>query len=234
MNKIFLILGYGIPKDIFEDLEYRSYLAAAFNNIFKYAREHKEGKIRIIFSGGKTDMIAPYKRSEAGEMKNFFDFLAKREFVRDLTKDWTLLTDTASLSTMENILNSKKIIEKRNIKSARIGIFCEFTRKSRITKLAKTIFGSGYKVEVFAIDFSISQNRYLDIAYIIEKEKNALKFDLWALESEENLKVYHKKFSDKFKFLRSYGPEKHQEAIQVWWKNECDLALQKGFIKKKK
>lgn len=231
MNKIFLILGYGIPKDIFEDLEYRSYLAAAFNNIFEYAREHKDEKIFIIFSGGKTDMVEPYKRSEAGEMKKFFEYLTRREFVRDMTKGWTLLTDTASLSTMENILNSKKIIEKRNIKGARIGIFCEFTRKSRITKLAKNIFGSEYKFEVFDIDFSISENRYLDKDYILQKEKNALKFDLWALSSEENFKAYHKNFSDKFKFLRSYGPERHQEAIQVWWKNECDLALQKRINK---
>jgi len=232
MDRIFLILGYGIPKDIFEDLEYRSYLAAAFNNIFEYARGHKEEKIIVIFSGGKTDMIAPYKRSEAGEMKKYFDFLAKRKFVGKQTKNWKLLTDTASLSTMENILNSKRIIEKRDIKSARIGIFCEFTRRNRITKLAKSIFDSGYKIEVFNMDFSISENRYLDEDYLLQKEKNALKFDFWALRSEENLKAYHKNFSDKFKFLRSYGPERKQEALKIWWENKKDEALQKGSSKK--
>jgi hypothetical protein len=78
---------------------------------------------------------------------------------------------------------------------------------------------------------------YLKIAiwkkgYVLEKEKNALKSDFWALSNEENLSVYHKNFFDKFKFLRSYGPERHQEAIRVWWKNERDLALQEGFLKK--
>ena len=232
MDRIFLILGYGIPKDIFEDLEYRSYLVIAFNNIFEYARGHKEEKIIVIFSGGKTDMIAPYKRSEAGEMKRYFDFLAKRKFVGDQTKNWKLLTDTASLSTMENILNSKRIIEKRNIKSARIGIFCEFTRKKRINKLAKSIFGSEYKIEVFNIDFSISENRYLDEDYLLQKEKNALKFDFWALRNEENLKAYHKNFSDKFKFFRSYSQERKQEALKIWWENKEDEALQKGSPKK--
>jgi len=223
MDKIFLILGYGIPADIFIDLEYRCYLNSIFNSVFEYAQKNKDTKLRIIFSGGKTDMIPPYKRSEAGEMKKYFDFLCKRDFVKNSTKKWSLLVDTRALSTMENIFNSKKIIEAKKIDCNRVGIFCEFTRKNRITKLAKMIFGSKYKFEIFTIDFSISANRYLGADYLLKKEQEAFKFDSWALKSEENFKIYHKNFSDKFKFLRSYGPDRHQEAIRAWWEKEIDF-----------
>lgn len=231
MDKIFIILGYGIPKDIFQDMEYRSYLNAAFNGIFEYSRGHEDAPIRIIFCGGKTDMRAPYRRSEAGEMKRYFESLRKREFLKNQIKGWTLLMDTASLSTMENIRNAKGIAEKKKSGAVSISIFCEYTREGRIKKLADKIFGKGVKAEILPIDFSVSENRYLPKEYILEKEKNALKFDFWALESEKNFKAYHKNFSDKFKFLRSYGPERHQEAIRIWWKNERDLALRKGFLK---
>ncbi len=232
MDKVFMILGYGIPKDIFQDLEYKSYLNAAFNGIFGYSRNHEDEKIRIIFCGGRTDMIPPYKRSEAGEMKRYFESLRKREFVAAQARKWILWTDTASLSTMENLSNAKKLIGRSGIGKADLGIFCEYTRRSRIKKLAGKIFGKGTRTEIIPVDFSISENRYLSEEYIREKEKNALKFDFWALKSEENHKAYHKNFSDKFKFLRSYGPERHQEAIRVWWENERDLALRKGFLKK--
>jgi|GEM_PF-447178 hypothetical protein len=229
IEKIFIILGYGIPEDIFQDAEYRSYLNLAFNDIFEYSREHEDASVRIIFCGGKTDMIPPYKRSEAGEMKRYFDFLRKRKFVAAHTKRWTLLADTASLSTMENLLNAKKIIASKHIEGASLGIFCEHTRKGRIRKLADKIFGKDAKIEIVPVDFSISENRYLPEKYILEKEKNALKFDFWALKSEENYKLYHKNFSDKFEFLRSYGPDRHEEAIRAWWENERDLALREGF-----
>ncbi|MDD3006946.1 MAG: hypothetical protein PHX30_05220 [Candidatus Pacebacteria bacterium] len=114
MDGIFLILGYGIPKDIFEDLEYRSYLAVAFNNIFEYARGHEEEKIHIIFCGGKTDMLAPYKRSEAGEMKKYFEYLEKRKFVKKQTRTWKTYCDMTSLSTLENLLNAQKIIRQKS------------------------------------------------------------------------------------------------------------------------
>ncbi len=233
MDKVFIILGYGIPKDIFQDSEYESYLDAAFNGIFEYSRAHAGEKIRIIFCGGKTDMIPPYKRSEAGEMKRYFESLGKREFLKKQTKGWTLLTDAASLSTMENLQNAKRIIEGKKLSAARPGIFCEYARKGRIRKLADKIFGKDAKAEIIPIDFSISENRYLPGKYILEKEKNALRFDFWALESEDNFRAYHKNFSDKFKFLRSYGPERHQEAIRIWWENERDFALRKGFLKKR-
>lgn len=235
MDKIFIILGYGIPEDIFQDMEYRSYLNAAFNGVFEYSCVHANEGIGIIFCGGKTDMLPPYKRSEAGEMKRYFESLRKREFVKKQTKSWSLLTDTASLSTMENLLNAKKLVDKNGIRKVdgkmNLGIFCEYTRRGRIKKLADKIFGKAAKAEIIPVDFSISENRYLPPEYIREKEKNALKFDFWALESEENLRTYHKNFSDKFKFLRSYGSERHQEAIRAWWKNERDFALRKGFPK---
>lgn len=228
MEKVFLIFGYGIPENIFDDVEYRSYLGGAFNRIFEYSRENKNEKIHIILSGGKTDMVKPYKRSEAGEMKRFFDFLRRRDFVRKVTKGWTVIVETNSLSTMENMINSKKMMDKRNMNPGCIGIFCEFTRKNRVRRLAEKILGPEHRVEIFNIDFSTSKNRYLDKDYILHKEKKALEFDLWALKSEENFKAYHKNFVEKFNFIRSYGLDRRQEAIKAWWDKGGDsVALKK-------
>lgn len=228
MDKIYLILGYGVPKDIFQDFEYRAYLAAAFNRIFEDARSSKEGSICVIFSGGRTDMFKPYRRSEAGEMRRYFDFLAKRECVKSDARKWQLIAEAAALSSMENLINSKKLIETKELKGRHITIFCEYTRRNRIRKLARLIFGPGYGIEVFPVDFSISANRYLPADYIRNKERKAIDFDLWALKNEENFGKYHRNFIEKFNFLRSYGSDRKQEAIRAWWENGGDEAAKKS------
>lgn len=232
MDRIFIVPGYGVPEDIFKDLKYCSYLNFAFNHIFEYSSAHKDEKISVILSGGRTDMVKPYKRSEAGEMKRYIDFLRKRDFVKSVSGRWNILTDTASLSTLENVLNSQKIMEIKKISGGEIDIFCEFTRKKRVAKLAKIVFGSRLKIRIVPIDFSISANRYIGRDYLLQKEKNALAFDLWATESDDNLKAYHKNFIDKFNFFRSYGQDRKEEAIRVWWDKEAIFC--KDSCKKKR
>jgi len=75
---------------------------------------------------------------------------------------------------------------------------------------------------VHSIDFDTSSLRYLDRNSILEKEKRALKYDMWALESEENFKKYHKLFEQKIAFLREAGPKKHQAALHEWWTNSVE------------
>jgi len=226
MDQIFIVPGYGVPADIFADDAYRAYLGFAFNRIFERAEEG--GGIAVIFCGGKTDMFPPYRRSEAGEMKRYFSQLMRRACVRRKTKGWTLLTDSASLSTLENLLNAKKLAEARKL-GGRVSVFCEFTRRGRIGKFARIIFG---RAEILPLDFSLSSNRYLGADYLQAKEREAIAFDSWALRSEENFRKYHRNFVEKFAFLRSYGPDRRQEAIKTWWENGKDRELRKGSDKK--
>jgi len=68
MNDIFLVFGYGIPKNILKDENYNFYLKIVFNRIYDITSKSKSKKTLIICSGGKTDMFKPYKRTEADEM----------------------------------------------------------------------------------------------------------------------------------------------------------------------
>lgn len=90
----------------------------------------------IIACGGKTDLIAPYKRTEAGEIIRFFkNFIQERPHLKTITSTWRFIPEDRSLSTLENLLHSKKIILDNSIKETKIIIFCEQTRKHRVQKL---------------------------------------------------------------------------------------------------
>jgi len=71
MKQVFIVMGYGVPQDIMADGNYAVYLRNVFNHIYDEASRRKVEPI-IIFSGGKTDLFKPYKRTEAGEMIKFF------------------------------------------------------------------------------------------------------------------------------------------------------------------
>ena len=219
MNNIFLVLGYGVPKNS-KDKKYDFYLNSVFNKIYDFTVKNKISKPIIIFSGGNTDRYKPYKRNEADEMIKLFKVLKKRFFVKKITKDWILLPEKRSLSTLENFLNCKKIIINKKIKKANIRIFCEQTRKNRVNKLSKIIFSKNYKCCVISLDFNFSFNRYLDPDFIVKKEKTELKHCLWALQSKENLEKHHRIFEEKFAFLRKFRPDKHPDALKKYWEQK--------------
>lgn len=64
MKNIFIIPGYGIPKDILKDEPYRKYLGLVFNHIYQICLNKDENKPVIIFCGGNTDIFKPYTRTE--------------------------------------------------------------------------------------------------------------------------------------------------------------------------
>ena len=66
-NELFiaLICGYGIPKDIMTDRSYHAYLVAVTNWLYDRYRD-TPGK--IIMNGSPTDIIKPYRRTEANEI----------------------------------------------------------------------------------------------------------------------------------------------------------------------
>jgi len=203
MNYIFLILGYGVPKNIIKDQSYNLYLEEVFNNIYKIVTKNKIKNPLIIACGGPTDLLKPYKKTEAEEIIKLFKIIIKKEVsIKSITKDWIFTLEKKSLSTLENLLNSKEIISENKINKAKIIIFCEYTRKKRIKILAENIFSKNYNLKIIPIDFDTSANRYLSSKYLAEKEKVELNHSFWALKSSNNLKEHHKIFEEKFEYLR--------------------------------
>jgi hypothetical protein len=217
MSDIYLVFGYGIPKNILKDENYNFYLKMVFNRIYDFSIKNKTTKPIIICSGGKTDMYKPYKRSEAEEMIKLLKKLSNRPFLKTVTQDWLFIPEKKSLSTLENFLHCQQIIKIRNYKKANFYIFCEQTREKGIKVLAKKIFNKNHKYKVIPIDFDTSENRYLPPDYLTEKEKVKLRYSLWALQSPENLKNYHKVFEEKIDYLRKAGPKVHVKAVKKWW-----------------
>jgi uncharacterized phage-like protein YoqJ len=227
MQEFVLINGYGVPKDIFKDDSYRTYLNHLFNVVYESSvREGLEPV--IIFSGGKTDMFKPYQRTEAGEMAKYFKALAKRPFVAKVTKTWKYELESRALSSLENMLFARELLKKKypRIKSGTIAF--EQTRAQRIQAVAKEIFNKSDELTFLPIEFDISVNRY-DLELVDKKEKYALKMDLWSLESTKNLKMHHDVFADKIKTLRQAGPVHHQEAVQEWWKKSLQRVQEAGL-----
>ncbi len=218
MNYVFLVFGYGVPENILKDEKYNFYLKMVFNKIYGFVITNKIDKPIIIACGGKTDMLKPYKRTEADEMIKLFSAIIKeRPVLKPLTKKWLFIAENKSLSTLENLLNSNKIIRKRKVKKAEFFIFCEQTREKRIKILSKKILDINYNFKVVPIDFDVSENRYLPTEYLAKKEKAELKQSLWALKSPKNLKKHHKVFEEKFEYFRKAGLEGHINAVKEWW-----------------
>lgn len=220
MKSVFLIFGYGVPKDILKDENYKFYLKMVFNKIYDLVTKDNIDGPLIIFSGGKTDCFKPYKRNEADEMIKFFKTLTKRALLRKVTKDWLLIPEKKSFSTLENFLNCKDIILKRKIKKANLYIFCEQTREKRAKILTKKVFNKSYYPVIISIDFDNSPNRYLDLKFIIKKEQAELKHSLWALRSPKNLKKHYELFKEKIEHFRKVGLDKHPDVIKKWWKEK--------------
>ncbi|OQX71289.1 hypothetical protein B6D52_02045 [Candidatus Parcubacteria bacterium 4484_255] len=221
MKNIFLILGYGIPKNIFKDENYNFYLKMVFNKIYDLVTKNKIKAPIIICSGGKTDMFKPYnKRSEADEMIKFLKKLSKKLFLKEITKDWLFVSEKKSFSTLENLLNCQKIIQERKIRKFNLYIFCEQTRGKRTKTLSKKILDKNYTLQVIPIDFDVSSNRYISHEFFVKKEKAELSHSLWALQSPENLKKHHKLFKERIIFLRKAGPKVHVKVVKEWWEKK--------------
>lgn len=216
--KTYLILGYGIPKKIENDENYSRYLGVVFNTIFAQTQISNESAM-IMFCGGLTDMYKPYKRIEAQEISRYFKILADRDVCRAITKRWKYLLEKKSLSTLENLIYAKQIIDTKYIDTSSLTIFCETTRFCRVKRLVKHLFG---KAKVIDIDFDVSSSRYFDPKLLEHREQTAEELECWALESPKHLKEFRKLFVEKMKFLRKAGPKKHQEALRDWWKKELE------------
>ncbi len=220
MKNIYLVFGYGIPRNILKDENYNFYLKMVFNQIYGFVTNNNINNPIIICSGGKTDVYKPYKRTEGEEMIRLFRQIAKRPLLKRATKDWLFIPEKTSLSTLENLLYCTAILKKKRIQKANLFIFCEKTREKRINRLTKETLDKNYNFQLIPIDFDVSENRYLDSKFLQKKERLVLKHDLWALQRPENLKKYHKIFKEKIEFLRKAGPNTHTQAVRKWWEKK--------------
>ncbi len=219
MTHTFLIFGYGIPKDILKDQSYHRYLIAAFNHIYSIVESQQLDHPLIITCGGKTDMRKPYTRSEAGEMVRFFRALkSEHTYLKPITKSWKWIAENTSISSVENLLESKKIVEKRGVIDGDVTIFCEITRQKRIHTLAKKVYPSPYRVHIIPIDFDLCENRYLGADYLRKKEKMETQHCLWALKNPDNLKRHHALIKEKLSYLRDR--KRTDNGTKEWWDKE--------------
>lgn len=218
-TSLYLILGYGVPKNIFQDQHYATYLNTGFNRIYDDA-VRKNVKPVIMFSGGKTDCFKPYHRSEAGEMAKLFRSLMRRASVKAATRSWKVLTEMRSLSTIENLLNAKSLAAQKHIPPQRLHLFCEKIREGNTKKLARKVFIRPWKVEFCPVDFDVSLNRYSDPKFLKKKERRSLKLELWAFQSPKHLQQHHQLMQEKVDFLRKTKPEERAAALKTWWEKK--------------
>lgn len=218
MNHIFIVFGYGVPRDILKDENYDFYLKTVFNKIYGYCAKSHVANPLIILSGGSTDCFRPYQRTEAGEMAKFFStFIKGRPFLKRITKKWVFIKEPESLSTLENLINSRKIILKRKITKATCFVFCEQTREQRVSIVAKKVFSRSFHLQVVPIDFDVSADRYLPPTYLARKEAGEINYSAWALRSPANLKKHHAFFEEKIRYFRKAGPKRQQQVAKEWW-----------------
>ena len=216
MKNFFLIFGYGVPQNIFKDENYNFYLKLVFNKIYNLTLKNSDRPV-IIPCGGKTDLLKPYRRTEAKEMVRWFKILIRqRKNLKTITSHWQFTPESHSISTLENLLYSHQIIKRFNLKGPKIFIFCEQTRARRIKILAKKIF-KNCRLQILPIDFDVSANRYLPVEYLKEKEKTEIKHSLWALKNHQNLAKHHQMFLEKFQYLRAVPRHRQVKAIRKWW-----------------
>lgn len=221
MPDVYLIFGYGIPRDILRDAAYRAYLGGVFSFISRDVRRRRVRQPVVIASGGHTDCFAPYRRYEGGELLRGFRALATRPSVAPATRSWRLLTERTALSTLENITGSRAVLRRYRIKPSSITMFCEPTRSRRVRTIGRKVFGR-IPLRVVAIPFPAptepSQNRRA----IVAKERRAIAYDRWALCSPGNFRRYHALYRRKLEFMRQLGTKRNHPqltgpALRQWW-----------------
>ncbi len=207
MATIYLVPGFGTPKDIFIDPTYRIY----FNEIFKVlTTDTSPGKI-LVLSGGNSDCFPPYNRIEAQEMHKYFLSLTRS---RALVA--RVFLETQSISTVENQVYTKQLLDDQKINYDQIVIFCEKSRRERVGSIAQAIFGK--KVQI--IDFAIDQNHYTaeELVLINQKEDMITQASLEAIGDSDKFQKLHQAYLDKYTAMRQATSSQEQQEIQkkIW------------------
>ena len=187
-----VILGYGIPRDILTDGNYRKYLQEAYEMITATNTPN------VVFCGGHTNIHHPEK-SEAAEMQRLFekihddafaelqheiDNLLEKEgyisldFAMDLrhkleqrqathlaTKFNYVCLDTA-ITSFDNIAGLGVCMIVKNFVQAIV--FCEKSRRFKVKLLCKKLLQKNRDTNVIGIDFDASRTWRKDAKQIVD------------------------------------------------------------------
>lgn len=216
MQSTFIVPGYGVPRDIVRDENYRTYLTVVFNTILTRTRTEGSRRPRIVFSGGPTDCFPPYRRREAVEMRRYFHRWQRTAARREIGA-WRVLVERRSLSTLENLLFVRARLRSRNIRPSRLVLFAEATRAERIRQIAPLVFGRRLHAEIVAVDFDCSPLRYLPSSELQRREARALTDVRRALRSSRALAEHHRRFVRKIASLRAAPPNRRAAVIRQSW-----------------
>jgi hypothetical protein len=214
MKQVFIVPGYGVPKDILRDLNMTLYLRGVANYIFDRTAGDAKPPV-VIFSGGPTDMWKPYKRTEAAEMYRWMKTAIKSRDFRKEMKRWKIRLEVKSISTLEKVI----FLSKMKQAGMRVTVFSEFTRAPHWERL---LAKGRIPAKVISIDFDASANRYR-VPQLQEKEQAIIRFDLWALRSQQNLRKHRQFFQKRLEYLRQAGPKNHVEAVHRFWKDGATM-----------
>lgn len=227
MSTAFLVLGYGVPDDVFTDANYTTYLRVVLNTIWS---DPAKDKI-VWFAGGRTDLRKPYRRTEAGEMLRFFRRWERLPIVRRVTKQWHVASNPHPLGVPESLAWFVEYLGR--VAFDRTVVFCEATRRHRVETLMQHLVDSKVSRDeralTIGVDFDTSANRYRSLDEIKEREQAELDLDTWALESPVNLHRYRQLREERMKFLRAAGPKRHVQAIQDWEEREPEARERLGI-----
>lgn len=211
IKQVFCIFGYGVPYNILRDKTYAKYLLFVATYIYKEELKKKILPV-LILSGGRTDCFKPYHRTEAGEMKRYFDKKKSTHFSK-----WEFIVEKSSLSTLENFLHCSKIIHKQRLPKKSVVIFCEKSRLQRVRVLARAIL-KGY-TGITIVPVSFGKIALTEKAFIRKKESLELHHALDAIKSKKRLVQHHELFKKKFAYLRKAGSKNTKRALREWWED---------------
>lgn len=202
VKNAFLIFGYGVPRDICSDPNYTGYLDLAAKHIQKHSHP------LVVVSGGPTDLFPPCLRKEGDEMKRFF----KKGPLQKSTRDWTIVSENKSLSTLENLLFCFKKLRRFSPECESVTLFFEQSRSKRIKALAKKIFPKNIRLIFKPLTFGPEENGG---EWLAAKEALELDFALWALASKKNLALHHGLYAERLQLLRD--ETKVSSELHDWW-----------------
>jgi len=148
-ESIAIIMGYGIPPNIFTDDNYQRYLRAALNKVI-----FPKKITRLILCGGHTNIHYPEK-TEAGEMMNLLQYLLP-ETISQMPCD--LIED--SITGWENMEGAASIVREHS--TEKVYILCEKTRAAKVWLTAKFTLPAKTNRQVVGIDFDATRNLLKD------------------------------------------------------------------------
>ena len=146
---IAIVMGYGVPPDIFTDGNYQRYLTAVAEQIA--ARQINT----IVLCGGNTNIYYPEK-FEANEMQKL---LCRTLDGIPCIREFMCVPVNTTITSWENLEAAAKAAER--MEANRAVIFCEKTRQSKVWLIAKACLP--YEFEVIGVDFDATRNWSKDV-----------------------------------------------------------------------